>query len=383
MTTQAATTQQNMQELVATLFHELRIPISSINGYTSVLLTGELGRINPGQRQTLKRVQELCQSITVLVGNLLALVKSGLQHSYVSREFVDITRLGRDVVHSLQGQIQKKKLKFSARFPSTEIRFWGSPGDINQIFVNLLSNAVKFTPAGSKVSLSVSNRPDVLTIEVSDAGTGIPSSDLPKIFDEFYHVDRPNIEVAPGSGLGLAIIKRIVDGCQGKIQVDSREGHGSSFKITLPIRPEMKILEEFLEEIWVRVRESGEAMGLVLCQLKAGGSRKGSGAQALNRALEEMEQVFREHLRKEDRIFRLPGGSLVGVMVSVKSGGFPIVVQRLERALRNSVAVAKLATKRFRWQMVCTLSPKRGSSPNRFLSSAQMQLKRAWKKTSK
>lgn len=368
--------------LTATLFHELRIPISSINGYSSVLLSGELGRVNPGQRQTLKRIQELCQSVIALIGNLLVLVRSGARTTAVGREFVDVAQAAREVSRALEGELRRKKLRFSVRLPARAVRFWGDMGGLTQIFLNLLSNAVKFTPAGGRVRLRLAARPGALAVEVADTGVGIPAAEIPKIFDEFYHVDRSEGEPSPGSGLGLAIVKRIVEGAQGKISVASREGKGTVFRITLPLRPEQQILEEFLEEIWVQAREAAQRMGLILCQLKKSGGRGGRGIKRdFVRAVETLEQHLRDRLRKEDRIFRLSDSMVVGVLVSIQPEEFPILVQRLERFLRESVEMHKLAARGISWRLVAALSPQRGGSPQRLLGRAREQLRRSWRKS--
>lgn len=154
MTITALASGPSLEELYATTFHELRAPISSINGYASILLTGEMGKMSSRQRETLERIQELCRSLTNLIGNLLLLAKSGGGRAYSSRQFVDLTQLTKEGVRSLEGEIGRKKLNLSVRLPARPLRFWADPNELSEILLNLLSNAVKFTfPHGDRKSV--------------------------------------------------------------------------------------------------------------------------------------------------------------------------------------------------------------------------------------
>ena len=223
------------EEFLTTTLHQLRTPLSSINGYTSVLLTGELGTLNSRQKETLGRVQEICRSMQRLIGKLLTLAQSGVQRSPLSKEFVDLNQVARDVLRLLQGEVRNKKLRLVIHLPAQRTRFWADPNDMTQIFLNLLSNAVKFTPKGGRIVLGLSNRSKKLSIPVADTGIGIPSEDVPKIFEGFYQGDHPEVGAATGSGLGLTIVKRIVDHYHGQVTLDSRVGKGSRFRVVLPI----------------------------------------------------------------------------------------------------------------------------------------------------
>jgi signal transduction histidine kinase len=105
---------------------------------------------------------------------------------------------------------------------------------IVQVLTNLLSNAIKFTPAGGRVLLSVHRRDDQLALQVRDTGYGIPKEDLPKLFSQFFRVQRPGKEIK-GTGLGLAIVSKIVAGHGGRIEVESELDRGTTFTVFLPL----------------------------------------------------------------------------------------------------------------------------------------------------
>ena len=108
---------------------------------------------------------------------------------------------------------------------------------IRQVLINLLDNAVKFTPEEGKISLEVRLNPERTGVElhVKDRGIGIPSSDLPRIFERFYRVDKARSREQGGTGLGLAIVKHIVEAHRGHVSVKSTLGQGSDFCVTLPL----------------------------------------------------------------------------------------------------------------------------------------------------
>jgi signal transduction histidine kinase len=101
--------------------------------------------------------------------------------------------------------------------------------------VNLLDNAIKYTPAGGSVNLRVQGREGEATLEVSDTGIGIPSAALPHVFERFFRVDAARSREVDGAGLGLAIVKSICSAHGGRVEVESVENRGSTFKVKLPL----------------------------------------------------------------------------------------------------------------------------------------------------
>jgi signal transduction histidine kinase len=121
---------------------------------------------------------------------------------------------------------------------------------INQVLTNLVSNAVKFTPENGRVSINVQRQNEELVISVSDTGIGIPKEALPKIFECFYRVEQHGKKIK-GTGLGLAIVHKIVMMHNGRIEVASKVGQGTTFTVFLPLdpKPVQKLLPEKADEI--------------------------------------------------------------------------------------------------------------------------------------
>ena len=106
---------------------------------------------------------------------------------------------------------------------------------LRQAVSNLVENAIKYTPSGGQVQLSLVRDSDWVRVSVQDTGVGIPAEDLPKVFNRFYRVDKARSRDRGGSGLGLAIVKWIADAHDGRIEVKSQVGKGSTFTLSLPL----------------------------------------------------------------------------------------------------------------------------------------------------
>ncbi len=118
--------------------------------------------------------------------------------------------------------------------PTSEITIYGDDMHIKQALFNLIDNAIKYNRSGGSIRLSARTEDKTAVIEVADTGIGIAAEDLPWIFDRFFRVDKSRSRERGGSGLGLAIVKKIIEEHDGTISADSAQGHGSTFRISLP-----------------------------------------------------------------------------------------------------------------------------------------------------
>jgi signal transduction histidine kinase len=116
----------------------------------------------------------------------------------------------------------------------------GDRRSMDEVFTNLITNAINYSPDGGDVTISAVSHADYLEVSVSDQGIGIEPDEVPKIFDKFYRVKHPKARQIIGTGLGLAIVKTILEAHRGTIEVASREGEGTTFKVLLPTLAEAK-----------------------------------------------------------------------------------------------------------------------------------------------
>lgn len=217
-------------EVVHTVSHDLRSPLTSVIGYTELI--ARAGTLNDIQQDFLKRIQESVQHITTLINDLLELgsIEAGLD---TRREWVQLEGLFRYTLDMLQGQIKSKHIKVLTDIAPDIPALKANPVRLRQVLDNVVGNAIKYSNRDGEVNVSIKSEGDQIILQVSDNGPGIPAQDQAHIFDKFYRGH--NMDQQEGSGLGLAIVKSIIDAHQGRIWVESNLGQGSTFFIVLPV----------------------------------------------------------------------------------------------------------------------------------------------------
>lgn len=230
-------------EFVATVSHDLRSPLTSMRGYTTML--SMIGDLNDRQREYVQRILEGLEQMNRLVGDLLDLrrVESGVG---LQREPCHVGLILIEAVEALRSRAKAKGV--TLRLEPSE----GSPtvmGDrtlLRQSVSNLVDNAIKYTPSGGEVAVGLDITADTVTIRVSDTGIGIAAADQDRLFEKFYRIKRRETSNIQGTGLGLALVKSIVERHGGRVWVESELNKGSTFYIELPLP------REELEEAGIR-----------------------------------------------------------------------------------------------------------------------------------
>lgn len=223
-------------QLMANVTHELRTPLNGILGFTEIILEGSDGPINEDQRHHLQIVKSSAESILGIVNNILSLIKVESQKRDISVSKILLKNLVDEVVMFFESVILNKNNRLESHI--TEDQFvYGNEDQIRTVLMNLVGNAVKFTENGL-IEIKTQKSGEMLKIHIKDTGVGIREADTARIFDEFTQSDGSITRSHGGTGLGLAVAKKIVEIHGGRISVDSKEGIGSEFTITLPLRPD-------------------------------------------------------------------------------------------------------------------------------------------------
>jgi two-component system, OmpR family, phosphate regulon sensor histidine kinase PhoR len=223
-------------QFVAMVTHELRAPLSAIEGYLSAYLTGAAGSDPKMYQQMMERAKQRAHSLLDLVNDLLQY--SRLESKSVARkkELLDISDIITGTVELLKGQGAAKDIRFEVNIPGSLPLIEADRAEIEQLFTNLVSNAIKYNVKNGKVIVNTRSDSHFLNIAVADTGIGIDEESLPCVFDEFYRVCGPETRYVTGTGLGLSIVKKIVESHFGHIKVDSKLGKGTTFTVMLPIK---------------------------------------------------------------------------------------------------------------------------------------------------
>ena len=219
-------------EFIAIASHDLRNPITSISGFSHLIK--QAGPLNDSQHEFVQRIQGSAEHMSELVENMLDLAKMdlGAESKY---EILDIASLLWEIADEFQPQAEAKRQLLTLGQTETNSKVKGDALKLRQALRNLIGNAIKYTPNGGTVTLSLEHKSNMVNINIKDTGYGIPTSDLPHVFDRFYRVRNNGHSDIEGNGLGLAIVKSIAEGHGGDVTVESEIGRGSCFTFTLPL----------------------------------------------------------------------------------------------------------------------------------------------------
>jgi len=222
---------------LATMSHELRTPLNSIIGFTGLMLNELPGKINEEQRKQLRIVQASSRLLLDLINDVLDISKIEAGQLDLHRETFNLRESLDKLIKVVTPQATKKGLEINLVYAMQQQEIFSDKRRVEQIVLNLLSNAIKFTESGS-VKLLVGRFGNEMKIQVIDTGIGIPETELLQLFKPFRQIDTGLTRKYDGSGLGLSICHQLSKLMGGSIAVESKEGEGSIFKVTLPLAQE-------------------------------------------------------------------------------------------------------------------------------------------------
>lgn len=226
---------ENMRrDFVANVSHELKTPLTSINGFVETLIINE-DLPSDKRNRFLAIIQKESDRLKRLIEDILLLSSIESKNNLVT-ENVLLYNVFKEVYEMISYIASSKHIKIYYNFEDEKVAIQAYGDYIKQLFLNLIDNAIKYTPEGGTVIINQFTRNDEITIEVIDNGVGIPKEDQDKIFQRFYRVDKARSRSVGGTGLGLAITKHIVNSLQGNISVESKLGEGSKFIVTIPTK---------------------------------------------------------------------------------------------------------------------------------------------------
>jgi two-component system phosphate regulon sensor histidine kinase PhoR len=220
------------KDFVANVSHELRTPLTAIRGYAETLLDGGLEDLR-NNRRFVEIILSQATRLSNIAADLLSL--SELESSGVTAppHPVSIRAALESALHAVESAARLQGVRLICE-QLEDAKVIGHELRLEQIFVNLLDNAVKFNRPSGEVQIEMRSKNGKVSILIGDTGIGIPSEDLPRVFERFYRVDKARSRALGGTGLGLSIVKHAVEQMGGTIKVDSRLGEGSEFIIELP-----------------------------------------------------------------------------------------------------------------------------------------------------
>lgn len=227
---------QERAQFVRTVTHELRSPVGGAQSLLRVLLRQMTGGLSDRQKEIIGRVEARLDALMDLINDLLALAASKTSGFQEKPERIDLEAVVRSTIEAYAAEASEKRVSVRLESDTPGLVVRGTGDGLSQIFGNLIGNAVKYTPEGGRVAVRLASQSDTAVVTVTDTGIGIPSEDLPRLWEEFFRAGNARKAGIVGTGLGLSITKRLVESFGGRITVQSVEQQGTTFTVILPIQ---------------------------------------------------------------------------------------------------------------------------------------------------
>ena len=219
---------------ISNISHELRTPLTHIKGYIELLVTESLGPLTEEQKHALQVSQQASGKLESLIEDLIMVSLAARGELSIKLEKMDIRRVSTLVVKSFMGKAQDREIDLHAVIDDDVPFVQADSQKIGWALSQLIDNGIKFTSSGGSVVVSVKREGEnLVTVSVTDTGIGIPPHRLDEIFESFHQLDSSSTRHHGGTGLGLSLVRQIIESHGSMIEVQSVEGHGSTFKFPL------------------------------------------------------------------------------------------------------------------------------------------------------
>lgn len=224
-------------EFISTAAHELSTPLTTIQGYTELLLDEQGGFTRQQQGEFVAEIGEGTQRLATIIDDLLDIsrIETGRPLPMTFAEVDPHTLLQKSIEH-FRFNREQLQLDLDDRLPA-ELRLYCDGFRLEQVLLNLLSNAAKYSPKGGTVRIAAELQAGELLIQVEDDGIGMTPEQIAQVFNKFYRADTSDTAI-PGLGLGMTIVKTIIEAHRGRIRVESEPGRGTQVAVYLPLAPE-------------------------------------------------------------------------------------------------------------------------------------------------
>jgi len=225
---------QMKANFISNVSHELRTPLTHLKGYIELMITDSLGPVTEEQRHALEISQKSAARLEEMIDDLIMFSLTSKGELSIKQEATDVRRLANLAVKSAKEKAGDRDVTVHAAVDKDIPLAQADSQKISWVFSQLLDNGIKFTPAGGRVVLSIKREAgNLVMITVTDTGIGIPPSRLEEIFEPFHQLDEASTRRYAGTGLGLSLVRQIIEAHGSMLDVQSTEGHGTTFRFPL------------------------------------------------------------------------------------------------------------------------------------------------------
>lgn len=227
-------------EFLSMASHQLRTPLTSVKGFISMVIDGDVGPISEQQRKVLEQAFESSQRMVFLIGDFLNVsrIKSG--KFVIDKIPFDIIKLVHEEVNQLKDSAKARGLEFVYDPPAHMPEVLADRDKLRQVMMNFMDNALYYSPNGGKVTIRLYKDASGIVFKVTDTGIGVPKAEQEKLFTKFFRAENARQQRPDGTGIGLYMAKKVIVGHEGSLIFESVEGKGSTFGFRLPLKNNLK-----------------------------------------------------------------------------------------------------------------------------------------------
>jgi len=237
---EAVAANQSKSEFISVVSHELKLPMTSIKGYSDLMLSGVTGQLNENQASFLTTIRNNVNRMATLVSDLADISRIESGNMRLEPREVPVWDVIDEVSTLTRTQITQKNQAITVDIPTELPKAWCDRNRLAQILTNLVSNANKYTPEGGAIVVQAIRKNGMIQIKVQDNGHGMTPEDQENLFSKFFRSADDKVRESPGTGLGLSITKNLIELQGGKIWFESEFRKGTSFYFTVPISADGK-----------------------------------------------------------------------------------------------------------------------------------------------
>ncbi|HVE80830.1 MAG TPA: HAMP domain-containing sensor histidine kinase, partial [Candidatus Dormibacteraeota bacterium] len=226
---------QAKDEFISMASHQLRTPLTTVKGYISMMLDGDVGKVGKDQKEFLEYAYGGAQRMVHLISDLLNISRMEAGRFMIERTAVDLQKMAQEETTQLQTHAKEKGLKLEFIPPAKPLPTLNVDEDkTRQVVMNFIDNALYYTKKG-RITVTLERAGDQAVLKVQDTGIGVPKADQAKLFKKFFRAENAHKVRPDGTGLGLYLAKRVIADQGGTLIFESAEGKGSTFGFKLPL----------------------------------------------------------------------------------------------------------------------------------------------------
>jgi len=222
-------------EFISMASHQLRTPLTSIKGYVSMLMEGDVGKVTPDQKHLLEEAFMSSERMVRLIGDFLNVSRLQTGKFMIDKHPTDLSKVVQHELEALETNANSRNLKFTYVKPKTFPILNLDESKIQQVIMNFADNAIYYSKENTTIKVTLKADDKGVEFTVKDTGIGVPDSEKDKLFNKFFRATNARKQRPDGTGVGLFLAKKVIDAHDGKVIFESKEKKGSTFGFRLPL----------------------------------------------------------------------------------------------------------------------------------------------------